>query len=408
MGKRIIWATAWLLALGACTDDASQRSTTTDVPETTAPDTTGAPMDPGELAIIDRTGSIIVMEPDGSNRQEIADTEGGPALYMQPIWSPDGSTLAWGQATGTGFGVGFSEPGSDEITALTTPSLPFYLYWSPDNRHLGVLHDGGSGVQFQIADLDQESTSILDEDTPFYFSWSPEGDRVVTHAGESRAETIRPDGERVALEPTAAGYLAPQWTTRGVFHVVGDRLVLEDDTGDRQTVAVVSGITMFVANRQGTSLALQSTDDGAGPVTAGSEDPPEVAANAVAVIDVASGRSETISEGLAIGFFWSPDGERLLVLTAGDGDIVPVVWAGESQTSFPGYLPSPPMLRDTFPFFPQYAQSVNFWSPDSKAFAYAGEVDGDAGIWVQDLETDEPLSVSDGTWVAWSGHSPGQ
>jgi TolB protein len=61
------------------------------------------------------------------------------------------------------------------------------------------------------------------------------------------------------------------------------------------------------------------------------------------------------------------------------------------------------MLQDTFPFFPQYAQSVSFWAPDSSAFAYAGAVGDEPGIWIQDLEGDAPTKVSDGTWVAWSG-----
>lgn len=407
MGKRVIPAIAFLVVLISCTsDDADQSTNTSAVPETSPPEPTTTPPDPGRLAILDRSGDIVVMAPDGSNREAITDRDGNPSVFMQPIWSPDASTLAWGQATGTGFGVGISKPGSGEITTLTTPNLPFFTYWSPDNRHLGVLHNGSSGVQFQIADIDRQTTSVLDEDTPFYFSWSPEGDRVVTHAGQDRAETIRPDGERETLQPTAAGYLAPQWTESGVFHVADDRLVIEDESGARQTVAVVSGITMFVANAEGTLVAAQSTGDGSGPVTASTEDPPVLGADEVVVIDVVSGQTEIILEGLSVGFFWSPDGVSLLVLTAIEGGIVARVWADGEQTEFPGYLPSPSMVRDTFPFFPQYAQSVSFWSPDSGAFAYAGEVDDEAGIWVQDLDSETPVHVSGGTWVAWSGPAP--
>ena len=406
MGKCVIWGTAFLLFLVSCTEDSSDRTTTSAVPETSAPEPPTAPTDPGRLAILDRSGDIVVMDPDGSNRQAITDSDGGPSIFMQPIWSPDASTLAWGQATGTGFGVGISKPGADEITTLTTPNLPFFTYWSPDNRHLGVLHNGTSGVQFQIADIDRQTTSVLDEDAPFYFSWSPEGDRVVTHAGPTRAETIRPDGEREALQPTAAGYLAPQWTASGVFHVDDDRLVIEDESGDRQTVAVVSGITMFVANIEGSLVAVQSTGDDEGPITASTEEFPVVGANEVVVIDVDAGRTETVHEGLSIGFFWSPDGASLLVLTASERGIVPLVWTDGGQTEFPGYSPSPSMVQDTFPFFPQYAQSVSFWSPDSGAFAYAGAVADEAGIWVQDLDSDNPVRVSDGTWVAWSGPAP--
>lgn len=407
MGKRAMWATALLVVLVSCTGESSDRPTTTEaVPETSEATTPKAPTDPGRLAILDGSGDIVVMDPDGSERVTITDSNDDPSIFMQPIWSPDASTLAWGQATGTGFGVGISKPGSDEITTLTTPNLPFFTYWSPDNRHLGVLHNGTSGVQFQIADIDQQTTSILDEDAPFYFSWSPEGDQVVTHAGPTRAETIRPDGEREALQPTAAGYLAPQWTTSGVFHVVDDRLVIEDETGARQTVAVVSGVTMFVANAEGALVAVQSTGDGPGPITASAGDAPVVGVNEVVVVDVVSGDTRTASEGLAVGFFWSPDGESLLVLTASETGIVPFVWADGETTMFPGYSPSPSMIQDTFPFFPQYAQSVRFWSPGSGAFAYAGAVDGEAGIWVQDLDSEMPVRVSDGTWVAWSGPAP--
>jgi TolB protein len=407
MGKCVTWATTFLLVLVSCTEDTSNRATPTSaVPDTSAPETPATPTDQGRLAILDGSGDIVVMDPDGSNREAITDSDRNPSIFMQPIWSPDASALAWGQATGNGFGVGISKPGADEITTLTTPNLPFFTYWSPNNRHLGVLHNGTSGVQFQIADIDQQTTSVLDEDTPFYFSWSPEGDRVVTHAGPTRAETIRPDGEREALQPTAAGYLAPQWTASGVFHVVDDRLVVEDESGDRQTVAVVSGVTMFVANAEGTLVAVQSTGDGPGPITASTEDFPVVGANTVLIIDVVSGQAETVSEGLSVGFFWSPDGVSLLVLTTSEGGIVPLVWIDGEQTGFPGYSPSPSMVQDTFPFFPQYAQSVRFWSPGSAAFAYAGEVDGEAGIWVQDLDSETPRRVSDGRWVAWSGSAP--
>src|SRR5690606_27117036 len=104
-----------------------------------------------------------------------------------------------------------------------------------------------------------------------YFSWNPAGDAVVTHAGPERVETIGVDGGRDTLEPTSPAYLAPQWTDLGVFHVLDDRLVVEDVDGNREVIADVSGFTLFVANRQGTKIAVQSAA-GAGPVTASTEE----------------------------------------------------------------------------------------------------------------------------------------
>lgn len=421
MGRRFLWALAFVLTLGSCTGDTTDASTSTSTATsststsravtttTTTPTTPGPITSPGRLAVIDAGGDIVVMDPDGSNPQAITQNGGSenPAIYMQPVWSPDATTLAWGQTTGTGFGVGISRPGSDLITTLTTPNLPFYTYWSPSGRYLGVLHNGTSGVQFQIADIEQETTELLDEDSPFYFSWSPEGDRVVTHAGAGRVETIDPDGERTELEPTTGNYLAPQWTLNGVFHVVEDQLVLEDGSGARTPVVAVAGLTVFVANPQGTHLAVQATGgDGAG-ITASTEEFPTATAGAVVVVDVDSSETDVIHTAPALGFFWSADGGSLLALTASEDGIVPTVWTVDGgQTEYTPFRPPASMLQDTFPFFPQYAQSVSFWAPDSSAFAFAGAVEGENGVWVQTIGEGSPTRVSDGTWVAWSPPDP--
>lgn len=409
MGRRLILALVLALLAGACDDDAQPSSSTAQSTTTTTPGTTSSATetDPGRLAVLDDTGSIVVMSPDGADRHQVVGvTNQNPAILAQPVWSPDGSTLAWGQQTGAGFGVGISEPGSGTIVTLTTPSMPFYTYWSPDNRHLGVLHNGTSGVQFQIADLEAETTAVLDEDAPLYFSWEPDGVAVVTHAGQERVETIGVDGARETLEPTSPSYLSPQWTDLGVLHVVDERLVVEDLEGNRSVVAEVDGFTLFVANRQGTRVALQSKGDGFGPVTASTEEPAMPPTDVVVVVDTTTGAVDVVSELPALGFFWSPDGDRLLVLAVENRQVTPTVWAPDGVRTFPPYSPHPLLLETTFPFFPQYAQSVNFWSPGSSAFAFAGVVGEEAGIWVQDLTAEEAVRVSDGSWVAWSPPTP--
>lgn len=403
MGRHIILALMFALLAGACSDDGEPTPSTE--PTTTLPATSTSTI-PGELgghlAVIDDTGSVVVIGPDGTDRQLVAEAGSeNPAIYMQPVWSPDGSSLAWGQRTGAGFGVGIGQPGSDTVVTLTTSNMPFYTYWSPDSRHLGVLNNGTSGVQFQIADLEQETTALLDEDAPLYFSWNPAGDTVVTHAGQDRVETIGVDGERQTLEPTSPDYLAPQWTDLGVFHVLNERLVVEDADGRREVIADVSGFTLFVANRQGTKIALQSSA-GSGPATASTEEMPTPRANTVVVVDTTTSSLDVVTEGPALGFFWSPNGDRLLVLDVENRQITPTVWESDNTRTFNAFIPHPTLLETTFPFFPQYAQSVSFWSPSSSAFAFAGVVGEEAGVWVQDLGAEEPSRVSDGSWVSWS------
>ncbi len=150
MGGRSILALALLVAAGACTEnpEGTPATSTTAPASTTSSTAESTSSDPGRLAVIDPEDGVVVMDPDGRNRQVVTGGTGdaNPSLFMQPVWSPDGATLAWGQRTGTGFGVGISTPGSDLITTLSTPNLPFYTYWSPDSRHLGVLHNGTSPV----------------------------------------------------------------------------------------------------------------------------------------------------------------------------------------------------------------------------------------------------------------------
>lgn len=395
MGRRTIWALALALVFVSCTDDSSEEEPAPETPTTVE-------IGPGKLVILDSSGDVVVVDPDGANRSSITDDAGESAVYTQPIWSPDASLLSWGQVTEAGFAVAIQDPGAEQRTLVQTSNLPFYMYWSPDGESLGVLHNGTTGVDFRMIDVDQGTSVTVDSAAPYYFSWSPGGDRVVIHAGEDRVETIRPDGGRLELEPSSSSYLAPQWTPRGVFHVVDDELVLEDDEGDRAPIASVSGFTMFVANSQGTHVALQATGDNSA-ISIALTEAPIIPTGSVVVIDVETGSVVVANEGPSVGFFWSPDGESLLMLNPGGDGIVPRVWSTSGlEGDFTEYRPPGTIVRDTLPFFPQYAQSVSFWSPDSSTFAFAGEIDGDQGIWVQKVDTDTPTLVTDGIWVAWS------
>jgi hypothetical protein len=393
MSGRIFSAVALGLILAACTDGVA--TTTTEVPTTRSDD-------PGRLVILDESGDVATLDPDGSNRRDLTDDAGpGAAVYTQPVWSPDATKLTWGRIDEDGSAVIIRDVESDETTAVPTDNLPFYTYWSPDGSAIGALHNGRTGVVFVMIDVATARAETRDEDAPFYFTWSPESDGVITHAGADRVESLDVDGSRQTLAPTGPDYLAPQWTDRGVFHVVDGQLVVEA-SGERTPVADVAGFTNFVANGAGTLVAAQSTaGDGAIEVALGAE--PALPGSDLVVLDIESGEVMTVSESPAAGFLWSPNGTSLLVLEIREGEIVPLVWTPEAVSAYPGHRPPVTMARDTFPFFPQYAQSVTFWSPDASRFAYAGAVAGDSGVWVQEVDAPDPQRVADGIWVAWSG-----
>jgi hypothetical protein len=108
---------------------------------------------------------------------------------------------------------------------------------------------------------------------------------------------------------------------------------------------------------------------------------------------------------VSVGLFWSPDGEKLLVLqlgTEGTGELTTVLWAGGDSTELSNMAPHPLFAQEVLQFFDQYGQSLQLWSPDSAAFALPGAIDGDTGVWVHALGGGDPVNVHDGSWVSWS------
>jgi Tol biopolymer transport system component len=108
-------------------------------------------------------------------------------------------------------------------------------------------------------------------------------------------------------------------------------------------------------------------------------------------------------------FFWSPDGRAVLLMTpeAGANASQPLhrwrVWEGRQRFVSEPFVPSPTFFEQYVPFFDQYAQALTPWSPDGTAFAFAGQMQGSSGIWVQPVaQGAAPTRVSDGGFVMWS------
>ena len=402
MGKRAIWVTVSALVITACT---SPRTDTTQMGPTSNVTQTTVSRSPGRLVVLDSSGNVVVMESDGSERAEITDDAGETIIYTQPIWSPVSGRLAWGQVTQDGFAVRIESVADSEPALLPVSNLPFYMSWSPDGGLLGVLHNGSNGLDLEMVDVSAGTSTVIDKGAPLYFSWSPAGGQMVTHIGENRFETLQPDGTSTPRGSTDASYLAPQWTPNGIFHVADGNLVVEADEGGRTVLAAVEGLALFVANPEGNRVALQWSTGQPPDLTASLFDVPIPWTDVVVVVDIATEKASVVGRDPAVGFFWSPNGESLLILeaTASSEALFPRVWNVDGKTvDYPRYVAPGAVVRDLLPFFPQYAQSVSFWAPDSSAFAFAGEIDGEQGIWVQELDEPGPELVSDGFWVAWS------
>jgi TolB protein len=361
----------------------------------------------GRLAVLNAEGNLVTLDPDGSRVVVLDEIEAGRSQVRQPTWSPDGDRVAWVHvevaddetleavlATSTGDG--------DRPTEATTGAIvPFYLSWDPTSSRIAYLGGREADIEVGVVEAERGRATPLDTGQPYYLSWAPEGDEMLVHVGEDRLERLELDGTLTTVADRPGTFFAPVWTGDGRSFVYasatprGQHLVVHDvDARNGSQLVPFDGLVRFVVSPDGRRIAFQILE--------------EQRAQPLTVIDVRSGETTEVVEGLTGGFFWSPGGERLLYLLP-DPEAEQFwyrwgVWDGASSFTTPRFLLPLLVVREYLPFFEQYAQSMSLWSPDGSAFAYPGQNEaGELGIWVQSAEPDRaPVLVADGTFVAWS------
>jgi hypothetical protein len=418
--RALLLAAVLVLVVPACTGDSADTpspaasidlGTTTPADEQTTPTSaeTTIATNPGtavnRLVVLDGIGDIFTIDPDGSNSSRVTD-DGAAARHFQPIWSPVTDRLVWGEASSAGFGVGSSAGDGSDERLVPTSSLPFYLNWSPDGSQVGILYGGVQGVVLEVVDMEQFTSSPIGSGSPFYFSWNPQSTGMAVHVGANDFGTLVIGENLIDLGTTAAIYQAPHWTPAGIFHFDEEGLALVDQSGDEHLLATLPGEPVFfVANPQGTKVAIESftgeEEDGS---TVAFSPSVEINADAVSVLDVATGDVDIASEDTSVGYFWSPDGESLLLLqlTGETGEVDVSVWNDGEISLLTTMTPPVSFFREVLQYFNQYAQSLQLWSPDSSAVALAGTIGDESGVWVIPTDGSDPALVFEGAWVAWS------
>lgn len=364
----------------------------------------------GRLAVLDSEGNLATLDPDGSNEVVLAEVDPGRSQVRQPTWSPDGHRLAWvhielTEAQTVAAGVATATDHGTRPTESRTAVVPFYLSWDPTSSRIAYLGSPSQNdIELGILEVAGRSSGTpLDTGQPLYLSWAPAGDQLLVHIGEDRLERLGLDGSHMTVADSPGLFRAPVWTTDGRTFVYasvdqqGQRLVVHHlGAGKGRTLVPFANdaLITFVVSPDGERIAFQVIEqDGSLPLT---------------VIEIRTGETVEITESPTAGYFWSPDGERLLYLDP-DPDREQFwyrwgVWDGRSSFITPRFVPSLLIVGEYLRYFEQYAQSMSLWSPDGTAFAYPGmdEV-GEEGIWIQSATSDRaPVRVAEGDFVAWS------
>jgi TolB protein len=197
---------------------------------------------------------------------------------------------------------------------------------------------------------------------------------------------VRRDGRTVV----AAG---SSRSNRGAEVVVA----LQADWPEPRRLIELDGPAAFVLSPRGDRLAVSRTYPGTGR------------GEALDVIDLASGRVERWSSDELLAFYWSPDGERLALLTANRAEAAPVWHVAEGPAAvrrLTSFTPSD-QLDATLGFFDQYSQSHAAWSADSRYVTFAGWLgrpdETPSRVWIAPADgSAPPRAVAEGLFATWA------
>jgi TolB protein len=373
---------------------------------------------------------LAVARPDGTRFDVIDGSE--TVLAAQPTWSRDGSQLAWSSVSAERQVV-LIQPFDDEGVRSGPPTVSdaagtpiFYLQWNEADQRLAYIRNsaGGGSVEVGLVEPGRPVVPVGDG-APFYVSWSPAPDRLLAHVNESSIERYEPgqttadeadEPQFVPVVDVVGGFSAPAWLDdRRALIVDDDRLLaLDVAQGSIEPIIDLAGPVRFVLSPDRTRVAYQNLGGSGGPqVVTNRRQPVQADGPGLVVLDLETMEQVAVSDRLAGAWEWSPDGETLAWLEV---QLVGQRPAGR-WNFWSGDEPPPTQLSEWFlftrkygqsylPFFAQYAQSVTGWSPDSTAFAFAGAIGSERGVWIQLIdEVVAPRNVTVGDYVTWG---PGQ
>jgi len=359
--------------------------------------------------------SIISVRPDGSDPIVFAEGDEVVLGRAQPTWSPDGGEVAWTEQIGedshelviaTADGVEHSRAGA--------PMLAQYLDWSPNGEAIAFMgNDFWGAMTLAFAETGADA-SIIDDGAPMYIDWNPDSESLLVHI-EDRFEIIEMDGGARASIPTDGEFrVGTHVGGRIIYSVdgggIGEVLTIADAGGQNPRALIrFTAPAAVVADDTTSRLALMSTwtREGVEIRESAPTDLPVLIPEQLVVLDLESGDARLVAEGRAVSWAWSPDGAHLLYSTVEfDGDSQRIVWYswdGTTSTRYGVFTPSSRFGNGYLAFFDQHERSVTLWSPDSRAFVYAGGTAGAAsGIWVQPVRGDAPVLVTEGIYATWS------
>ena len=187
--------------------------------------------------------------------------------------------------------------------------------------------------------------------------------------------------------------------------------IIDTTTGRRQDLLRYEGTIQFVVDPSGQRIAYQVNSGGGGGINPASgpllQAPtttvPTATIGRLSLFERRNNTTRSILDTAVLAFAWSPTSDRIAFLAQATGGTVQWrFWTERAIESSVLFQPSPAM-QQYIQAFTQYDQGTRWFSPDGRAFVFAGRVADLDGVWVQVLDGfGPPARVSDGSLAVWS------
>ncbi len=211
-----------------------------------------------------RDGDFDLFVMDADTQQVVSPLTDNTASDITPVWSPDGTRIAFASNVNNNFEIYVLNPSTGESDVLTTNSWDdLYPAWSPDGKKIAFTTNRDSNWDIYVMDANGKNLKRLTND-PVYEGnpvWSPDGTRIAYVEGLDAKRDIKvmdADGSNSQVLTTLAtsADFSPVWSPSG------DQIAFVSNRSGNPDIFVVDatciGATGDVCDQQAVNLTASN------------------------------------------------------------------------------------------------------------------------------------------------------